>query len=515
MRPLRALVLVGLLLHLACGSSLEPGASPAPARHDGGLAPSLDLAPARGDASLPAPDGAAPLDESALRARFEELKLLVEAELKKQGVPGAAVGVVLHGKLRLAAGLGVKQKGGTQKPTEHTLFSLGSISKTFTAAAALSLAGKLSPGDPVTKHVPKLKLTGATGAPPMTLHQLMTHTSGLGYPAYAEYEKATLDWNSAVALVAIFEQLAWPQWVAPGAVWNYSNPGFNLLGAAAERAAGKPFAELLEASVLLPAGMTQSTASVTKIAARDHAMGHSGGKSVAPGLSLSAPSDGPCNGVYSSAWELTRFAELLLNGGGGVLPAPAVKAMLSPQVTLSSLSDAHAYGYGLFLEPYRGTTRAGHGGSNMGFTADLAMVPSEGFAVVVLFNSAEGYPGAVSEKALALFLPHLSAPTPPLPQPTAAELQKLVGTYVDGFDLGTIEVAYTGGALTATFKKWKHTTKLQPYARREFGFQVSQAMSDALFLGGWLDFDAAFGVDAAGSGRYFVTRLGVAARAGP
>lgn len=511
MRSCRLLLI--LLAHAACESTIEPGAGPGPANErDSGAAP-LDLTPALVDAQPPVPDGPV-LDEAALRARFEELKLLVEAELKQQGVPGAAVGVVLHGTLRLAAGLGVKQKGGTQRPTEHTLFSLGSISKTFTAAAALSLSAKLAPADAASKHVPKLKLTGGAGMPPITIHQLLTHTSGLGYPAYSEYEKATLDWSSPSALVALFEQLAWPQWVAPGAVWNYSNPGFNLVGAAAERAAGKPFDQLLEASVLLPAGMTQTTASVTKVQARDHATGHYGGKTVAPGLSLSAPSDAPCNGVYSSAWEMTRFAELLMSGGGGVLPASAVKAMTQPQVTMSSLSDAHAYGYGLFIQPYRGTVRVGHGGSNMGFTADLAIVPSEGFAVVVLFNSAEGYPSAVSEKALALFLPHLTAQTPPLPQPTPTELQALAGTYLDSFDLGTIEVAFAGGGLTATFKKWKHTTKLIPYARREFGFQVNQAMSDALFLGGWLDFDAAFAVDAAGKGLHLVTRLGVATRTG-
>jgi CubicO group peptidase (beta-lactamase class C family) len=497
-----------LALLAACGSASDPIAS----RADVGPSAQRDLAPAIADRAAPARDGATS-DEAVLRARFEELRLFVEAEIKKQGVPGAAVGVVIRGKLRLAAGVGVKRKGGAEKASERTLFSLGSISKTFTAATALALPGKLGPSDLVLTHLPKLKIA-SPAASTMTIHHLLTHTSGLGYPSVADYESATLDWNAVETLVAVFEQLSWPLWVEPGKVWNYSNPGFNLVGAAIQRATGKSFDLVLRDLVLSPAAMTDTTASPAAVAKRDRATGHYGGGTVEPGLSLVTPSDGPCNGVYSSAWEMTRFAELLLNQGGGVLDATSVATMAKPQVVLSEISDQHAYGYGLSLQPYRGTTRIGHGGSNMGFTADLAMVPSEGFAVVVLFNSGEGNPSAVTEKALAIFLHHLTAPTPAPQLPTAAELQALVGTYLDSFDLGAIEVALSGGSLVATFKKWGHTTKLVPYARREFGFKVNQAMSDALYLGGWLDFDVAFSVDSGGKGQYFVTRLGVGKRTG-
>jgi CubicO group peptidase (beta-lactamase class C family) len=485
----------------ADGSSVKPDGTP-----PGDVGPS------------PTPDAGTPTEPTAAeKALFDQLVTFATQTMQQGKAPGAAVGVLLPGRTPLLRGIGIKRVGGSAAVTPDTLFSLASISKLFTASTALVLEqqGTLSLGDTVVKHLPALKTQNATLAAQITLHQLLNHTSGLGYEDAAAFNQAPVDWNSADYHKQLFERYAWPIWAPPGAVYNYSNRGFSLAGVVLEQASGKRFGELVRNTLQKPAGMTSSCASATCVSASaDHADGHdASGKTILAGQDISFSFDDPTNGVYASARELLRFAQHLL-GAPGPLTASSRAAMSSIQAPFGHCWSGDGYGYGLFVRPLdQGVVILEHGGTNRGFTASLYLVPQRGFAVVVLMSSADAYPSKVSAQALDLFLPDLPYPTGGVTPLTAAEAAKLAGSYQDPYALGPITLMANGSALTATFGTWGHSATLKQVDKRVFSASVSAKMQSD--LDAWSELYFNVEVDSSGKGAYLVSLYGVAARSGP
>src|SRR5262245_61199432 len=137
--------------------------------------------------------------------------------------------------------------------TPETVFDIGSITKVFTAVAIMQLEerGKLSTSDKITKYfanVPEDKTN-------ITLHHLLTHTSGLAYddfyaPATPEVREILKDREKFATRILSFP-LAFP----PGTNRTYSNSGFSLLAAIVEKLSGQPYEKYLRENVLQPAGM--------------------------------------------------------------------------------------------------------------------------------------------------------------------------------------------------------------------------------------------------------------------
>lgn len=464
----------------------------------------------------PAPDLGVPTEPSAAdKATFEQLVTFMKARMQAQGVLGGAVGVLLPGRTPLLRGLGIKRKGSSEAVTADTAFSLGSVSKMFTAATAATLVqeGKLRFDDKVLAHFPTLKTSDATRAAQLTVAQLLSHTSGLGYLEDAAWNTANIDWSAPNYHMQIFERLAWPLWAPPGAVWNYSNPGYSLAGAVVEKAGGGSFGAQVRARVLAPAGMNGSCASAADVGSLDHADGHDEtGKVVAAGLDISGAFDDPANGIYASAPDMLRFAAHLM-GAPGPLTKASIDALTSMQAPFSHAWAKEGYGYGFFVRPHGSATVIDHGGSNRGFTSFFQFVPQKGFAVVVLMNSARGNPAEVAARAEDLFVtlpPEDGDWTPSTP----AELSKLAGTYQDPFSLGKVTISVgASGALSATFAQWNHTAKLQQADKRLFYLPISAQMQTA--LDAWSELDLSIEVDASGQGQYLVSLWGVGARSGP
>jgi CubicO group peptidase (beta-lactamase class C family) len=491
-----AFLLLLLLLAAGCSSS---GAPP-----DAGEVP-LDLA---SDVSTGDGPGDGPATDAPGAAAFAQLVAITQQELQQRGVPGAALAVVIDGKLAHARGLGVKKQGGSDAVTADSLFSLASVSKMFTGALVLALAdkGKLKTGDAAAAMIPKLTFTNTQWGAKITLDGLLTHTAGAGHVYSDQLIAAGLDWSSPDSLVQAFEKIKWPLWAPPGAVWNYSNLGYSMAGAALQKKLGTSYAGLLKTHVLTPAKMARSTAEGGEAEKVDHTFGHGGGAPV-QASSASLYLDGPNNGVFSSARELARFAEMLLAGGGSVLSKTAVTRMSSALVDLSHETTGLGYGYGLYRLPRDGVVVVYHSGTNRGWTANLTLVPAKKFAVVVLMNASGGAPINVSNRALELFLG-----LPPYQKPafssTPAERQALAGTYVDPFKLGSIKVTATaGGQLSATFAKWSYTSTLGQWGKRAFSITTGGTMQQEL---GSSFLTLSFYVDSAGKGQYLVSRLGVA-----
>ncbi|MHB1192102.1 MAG: serine hydrolase domain-containing protein [Longimicrobiales bacterium] len=318
-------------------------------------------------------------------------------QVEEDGVGGVVAGVALDGDLVWARGFGWADRDRKIPMGTSAVSRLGSISKSVTAVVLMRLVdrGVVYLDDPVERHLPEIRglADPKPGAPPVTLRQLASHTSGLMREPRLEGAAAgPLDgWEEKV--LASIPTTAFEH--APGERYQYSNIGFGILGLALSRAAKRPFMELVEEEVFRPLGMTASTFAVDAESAPRLAAGYQNGR----GGTLDAATPErehagrgykvPNGGIYSTVADLGRLAGAVSGTPGlGILSPEARAEMLRVQ---TPEDPRRGYGIGYSVEiGDDGRRLASHGGSVSGYTAHLAFDPDARVAVVLLRNYANG-----------------------------------------------------------------------------------------------------------------------------
>ncbi|MDI7506584.1 beta-lactamase, partial [Cronobacter dublinensis] len=214
-------------------------------------------------------------------------------------IPGMAVAVSVNGETHFWH-YGVASKE-TRKPVdEKTLFEVGSLSKTFTAALAsyAQQEGKLDFSAPASRYLPELKGSAFDG---VTLQNLATHTSGmpLFVPDDVKNTAQLMDWYRA-----------WQPKQPVGSERVYSNLGIGMLGLITAKALDKPFSEAMEQELLAEFGMTQSFVNVPAAAMGDYAQGYN--KDDKPVRVTPGPLDAESYGLKSSSADLLRYLQIQL-----------------------------------------------------------------------------------------------------------------------------------------------------------------------------------------------------------
>jgi CubicO group peptidase (beta-lactamase class C family) len=187
------------------------------------------------------------------RALKAAVARLVQESGIKPGEPGIAVLALKPGRVLVMEGHGLANIASKEPITSCTRFELASVSKTFTATAILILQerGLLSIDDDVRKYIPELPQY-PNG--PLRLRDLLQHVSGLTdyleLPAVPKSNKSY--WVNNDYLAALGKaRLDFPI----GQKYEYNNTNYMLLGLIVERAAGKPFGEVLRDEIFAPVGM--------------------------------------------------------------------------------------------------------------------------------------------------------------------------------------------------------------------------------------------------------------------
>lgn len=317
---------------------------------------------------------------------------------------GAAVLAVDGGDVVFEHCWGVRRLGNDEPVTPTTTFRMASVSKQFTATAVLTLVdqGKLSLDDPLDKFF--------ADAPDywndITLHHLLTHTSGL--PGYeSRVPTGTTLQLSDYNVLGMLLETDKPDFT-PGSQWEYSNSAYVLLALVVEQAAKQPYHEYLRAEVLEPLGMTGSVNYLKGVnAPAERAYGHSrkrDGSWELTDQSVTSATRGD-GSVYSNLHDLRLWAQALGNEKG-VLSAAMADAMTTHQFKTTRGDDSH-YGYGLFLDDHHGERRLWHSGSTRGFSLMLQRFPDRDATVVILLNRSprseefkEGYADEVVDRLL-------------------------------------------------------------------------------------------------------------------
>lgn len=299
-----------------------------------------------------------------------------------EGLRGAAM-VTRAGRVKLEVAGGLADAEAGVKCTPQTRFQLCSVSKQFAAAAAMLLAesGRLDLAEPVARWFP--------GCPPqwqrVTLHHLLTHTAGVRHWGDAAGFDASQPMDPAER-VALIQQA--PLLTDPGTRWHYSSPGYLLAGHIVARASGQPYAGFLTEQVLVPLGLTSTSASGLSAGAAP-ARGYRNGQPVTPWPLDVMPGTGD---ICSTVGDLARFTAAV-HSGSLIRQQRFAQAIITPHVPLpdgQGTSDGwvtcDGYGYGQFIGRIAGHTAYFHPGDNPGYQSLAVWLPGQGACAVILTN---------------------------------------------------------------------------------------------------------------------------------
>lgn len=358
----------------------------------------------------------------------EKIDKLATAALAKTGVPSASVAIVKNGQIAYLKAYGDARIEPRTPATPEMRYSIGSISKQFTATAILLLQeeGKLSLDDRVARFIPDL-----TRANEVTVRQLLSHTSG-----YQDYWPQ--DYVMPIMLQPVTAQKILELWARkpldfdPGTKWQYSNTNYVIAGVIVEKATRLPLLEFLREKVFTPLGM-KSVANVDQ--ERLGETDPTGYMRYGLGPLRPAPKEG--KGWLFAAGELAMPAQDLARWDISIIDQKLMKPSsyheFETEVLLRNGLGTH-YGLGVDVGTEAGHRAISHGGEVSGFTAENIVFPDERVAVAVLTN--QDAAGAASEIAHGL-APLLLATDDP------ASLRKLeqARKIFDGLQHGTIDRA--------------------------------------------------------------------------
>lgn len=399
-------------------------------------------------------------------ATAHRLESYVTEWMGENEVPGASVAVVDGTDLPYAEGFGARDLADNLPATPDTLYGIGSCTKSFVATAVLqrAAAGDLSLDDAVDEYLPHLQ---DVPGEPVTIEQLLTHTSGMPSDGNLSALVTRLtdigDANVPLTSDADFRrhvQGSAGERYTEAEHFFYYNTGFTLLGKIVEAVADTDFQTYLREYVFDPLGMGRSCLDAESFEADDDRMTayYEGDDEWQEGaLGFAEPMAAP-GGLVSSVVESSRYLRMLMDGGSfegtRVLGVQAVDEMTTPRITRYQNvdGDTREYGYGLAVQPFLDDTLVGHGGMMGTTTAFMGWLEGAEIGVVIACNAAPAQHPTVAGHALLAVLededPYETVPRLALER----KADRLVGEYESYQGIQTATVERDGTTLAVEFE---------------------------------------------------------------
>lgn len=406
------------------------------------------------------------------------LLTLIEAERERFDVPGCAVAVLKDGEVLLAEGFGVRHLETTAPVGPDTLFPIASDTKCFTAAllCQLAAAGELDLDAPVLDVLPWFRMADDAATRLVSVRDLLSHRTGLprhDLVWYGERDLTLEEIARSLAHLPLSRQLR--------QTWQYNNLAYSTAGHITEVLTGQAWEEALQQRILDPLGMKSTCFVAREAADGDYAFPYSDVEGELVMQELPARSKlGPPGGVVSSVRDLAQWALARLGHRPEVLAETAVQQLHAPAMiggTFNPLFPERAgqgYALGCQVEAYRGQKVVHHGGNLVGYSSNVAVIPTLDAAVIVLTNRH----GTALRDALIPLVVDVLAGLEPLPwgeryhelettmregarsasaerlsaggRPAVREVGELTGTYTHPA-YGELVVTEEGGSLEVDF----------------------------------------------------------------
>ena len=355
------------------------------------------------------------------------------------GFSGAVL-VAKDGRIVLQAGYGLADREKGSPVTPNTVFSIGSLTKQFTAAAILSLEEKkqLKTRDPISKFFPGAPADKAE----ITIHQLLTHSAGLPEALGGDFDRISRD---SLVRLAFAAKLLWP----PGTQYQYSNVGYSLLAAVIEVVSKRPYESYLREALFDRVGLTETGYNLAWGADR-LAVGYQDTTRWGNSLDRWKP-DGPWwhvvgNGeIQSTVGDMYRWIAAL--DSGRVLADSSRQKLITPYMPEDPSGETR-YGYGWVVASSEwGKQMVWHNGSNGVFYADVRRFLDDKVVVIFLTN-------ALPNQTLLKDLIHVvfELPAPAIPAQTDSFGQADLAAFAGNYRLPSrvpVEVRVTRGQLEA------------------------------------------------------------------
>ncbi|MBE0659645.1 MAG: serine hydrolase [Bryobacteraceae bacterium] len=303
-----------------------------------------------------------------------------------------SVVVAVDGRTLLAKGYGMANREWEIANAADTKFRLGSITKQFTGMAVLMLEqqGKLKVSDPVCSYVEACPQTWK----PITIHHLLTHTSGIpNFTGFPDYQKTMMLASPPAETLKRFRDK--PLEFDPGTKHKYSNSGYVLLGHIIEKAAGQSYAAYIKQQIFTPLGMNDTGYDSPAEVLPKRAAGYTRAGSKlenAAYLDMSIPH--AAGSMYSTALDLMLWDVALRQGK--LLTPENYQRYFKP-----GIGD---YAYGWNVQKRNGVEVISHGGGINGFSTTILRVPERKLVVVALSNLEQSQVGRLGQDLLALAL---------------------------------------------------------------------------------------------------------------
>jgi CubicO group peptidase (beta-lactamase class C family) len=387
----------------------------------------------------------------------DKIDQYVTAEMRRQHIPGLALGIYRRGDITRAQGYGLANLELNVLVKPESIFQSGSIGKQFAATAIMMLVeeGKVNLDDSITKYF--------TRAPeiwkPIKVKNLLSHTSGI-----AEYESGPLIKPGAPFYLRLdftedqlFDKVAaLPMDFQPGEKWRYTNTNYLLLGMLIRKVTGQFYCDFLADRIFKPLGMNATRIISEEDIVPNRTSGYRLVKGewknqewVSPTFNSTADGALYFNVIDLAKWDAALYTEKLIK-----------KSSLDQMWTPFPLNDGKPnpanYGFAWSIDSINGHRVIQHGGAWQGFTTFIARYVDDGLTVVVLTNLDAGHsnPGKIAHAVAGLYDDRLTPPVPKAIEDKEPRVTAFVRETVERIRNGNADPeAFTPEARTESFSE--------------------------------------------------------------
>ncbi len=322
----------------------------------------------------------------------------LQAILEATKAPSFAVAVVKGDEVIYSDAFGYRDYENKIEADANTLYAIGSCSKAFTSAilGQLRHEGELSFEDNPMEYIPELKFYNDELTTQVTINDMMCHRTGLPRHDFAWYLFPTNDKDSLITKIQYQEPFTGVR-----ESWYYNNFMFLVQGVIAEKITGKSWEDNIRERFFKTLDMNRSNVTIQEMkdafnAAYGYELEDDDSISKMDYYDIAAMN--PAGSINSSVNDMTKWIKIWLNGGKmdstQIIPKSYITEAISSQMVVSgALPDAEFpdifmanYGYAWFMNSYKGHYRVQHGGNIDGFSANVALYPSDSIGIIVLTN---------------------------------------------------------------------------------------------------------------------------------
>jgi len=342
-----------------------------------------------------------PADDPDVQGAIRLFSAWLDGQIAYRGLPGVVVGVVSDQDLVWSRGFGYADVAAKRPMTPATKFRMASHSKLFTATAIMQLReeGKLRLDDPVSQYLPWFTFKrAAPDDPPVTIENLLTHSSGL--PREAGDHWSSYDFPTEEELRALMPDRQAP--FSPEVRWKYSNLAYSIAGMVIETVSGERWADYVTRHIYQPLGMTSSSVDqdVPGLAVPYGRRMPDGTREVLP--FVDARGMGSATGITSTVEDMARFVSAQFRkgprGGNQVLSTASLREM--HRVRMMENTWTRGQGIGFSVQRVDDRLYVGHGGGYPGNTTQTLIQLDDKVGVIVLTNTNDSYPGDIARELM-------------------------------------------------------------------------------------------------------------------